>query len=103
MGAAPCSRMARRWAAVGYPLCCANPYTHRKESVIGVHEPIARHLGQDRGGGNAVLAAVTLDDGLRGAGHVFRDAVAINQRVVGIGVNGTGAVFVVVACGWNFQ
>ena len=53
----------------------------RKFIVERHHDPVARHFGDDRGGGNGKAAGVTGHNGLNFAGK-FGRAVAINQRVV---------------------
>ncbi len=44
------------------------------------HHPVARHLGDDRGGGDRERAAVAADHGARFAGEPARRNVAVDQR-----------------------
>lgn len=48
------------------------------------HEAIARALRQDRGGGDACVPGVALDDRLGGAMKAVRNSIAVDRRLAGL-------------------
>lgn len=56
------------------------------------HDPVARDLGDDAGGGNGQHLAIALDDRLCRAGQIGGQAVAVDQQMVwGMWQGGDGA------------
>ena len=53
-------------------------------SASRAHVAVARHLGEDRGGGDRIGARVAADDGLGAAAQLGRHAVAVDQHDVGL-------------------
>jgi len=51
------------------------------ELVVGVHESIARDLGQDGRRGNAVFASIAPDHRFGGTRHALWDAIAVHECV----------------------
>ena len=49
------------------------------------HDPVARHLGDDRGRRDGQAQRIALDDRLRGDGQATRNQIAVDQHMVGAG------------------
>ena len=77
-GAKFIERCMMGWRAIAF---MAGKAITRKFIVKRHHDPVARHLGDDRSGSDGKAACVTGDNGLNFAGK-FRGAVAVNQSIV---------------------